>query len=84
MTKEETRTELFAMLHSYGFEEDDPRSFRSKKFPGVLIRLNDNYTSTFRYAPDAVWMVDLDANQLKIMLAGVIHLYIKKCRNDFD
>jgi hypothetical protein len=79
MTKEETKIEILAMLRSYGFDEEEDRTFRAKRLPGVAIRL-DGYTATFRYLPENVWMYDLDSRQLQIMLAGVIHPFIWKCR----
>ena len=77
MTKEETKIEIVALLKSYGFEEDDDRTFRAKRLPRVAIRFEGyGYTASFRYLPENVWMRDLDSHQLRIMLAGVIHLFI--------
>ena len=83
VTKEETKIEILAMLRSYGFDEEEDRTFRSKRLPGVAIRL-DGYTAAFRYRPENVWMYDLDSHQLRIMLAGVIHLFIWKCRESLS
>jgi hypothetical protein len=83
MTKEEAKIEIVAMLKSYFFDEDEDRTFRAKRLPGVAIRL-DGYTASFRYLPENVWMSDLDSHQLRIMLAGVIHLFIWKCRESLS